>query len=99
VHEPFAVIDQSAEARKAGLHLRPTTLVLFGNPVAGTEVMGSAPLAAFDLPLKVLAWADDEETKVSYVEPSALADRYHLDSDLTANLAGIDSLTDVLVNS
>ena len=50
----FAVIDQSAEARDAGVHLRPTILVMFGNPVAGTAVMDAAPLAALDLPLKVL---------------------------------------------
>ena len=48
----FAVIDQAAEARQAGLHLRPTTLVIFGNPVAGTAVMDAAPEAAIDLPLK-----------------------------------------------
>jgi uncharacterized protein (DUF302 family) len=47
----FAVIDQQAEARAAGLDLRETTLVLFGNPAAGTGVMAAAPLAALDLPL------------------------------------------------
>ena len=40
----FAVIDQSAEARSVGLHLRPTTLVIFGDPAAGTAVMDAAPL-------------------------------------------------------
>lgn len=61
----FVVVDQAAEARAAGLVLRPTTLVVFGNPVAGTAVMAAAPLAALDLPLKVLIWADGDETKVS----------------------------------
>ena len=74
----FAVIDQSAEARQAGLSLRETTLVIFGNPAAGTPVMVAAPLAALDLPLKVVVWDDDGRTKVSYYSPDALAARHHL---------------------
>jgi uncharacterized protein (DUF302 family) len=93
----FAVIDQSAEARQAGLQLRETTLVLFGNPAAGTPVMAAAPLAALDLPLKVVVWTDEGQTKVSYVSPAALAARHHLSEDLAAQLAGIDPLTDALV--
>ena len=96
----FAVIDQSAEARQVGLSLRETTLVIFGSPAAGTPVMAAAPLAALDLPLKVLVWADDEgQTKVSYYAPASLAARHHLDSSLAANLAGINALTDALVAS
>ena len=93
----FVVVDQAAEARAAGLVLRPTTLVVFGNPVAGTAVMAAAPLAALDLPLKVLIWADGDETKVSYLTPSALAARHQLDPAVAENLAGIDPLTDALV--
>jgi uncharacterized protein (DUF302 family) len=93
----FAVIDQAAEAHQAGLHLRPTTLVIFGNPVAGTAVMDAAPESAVDLPLKILIWADGEETKVTYLSPQALAARHGLDADLAAKLAGIDPLTDALV--
>jgi uncharacterized protein (DUF302 family) len=93
----FIVIDQSAEARQVGLNLRETTLVIFGSPAAGTPVMVASPLAAIDLPLKVLVWADGEHTKVSYVSPSALAARYHLSPELAANLAGINPLTDALV--
>jgi uncharacterized protein (DUF302 family) len=94
----FAVIDQQAEAHQAGLELRETTLVIFGNPVAGTPVMAAAPLAAIDLPLKVVIWAgDDGKTKVSYTAPAALAARHHLDADLARNLAAIDSLTDAVV--
>src|SRR6516225_1679565 len=62
----FAVIDQSAEASRVGLSLRETTLVIFGSPVAGTPVMVASPLSALDLPLKVLVWSDDGQTKVSY---------------------------------
>jgi uncharacterized protein (DUF302 family) len=93
----FAVIDQSAAAREVGLELRGTTLVIFGSPLAGTPVMAASPLSALDLPLKVLIWSDDGQTKVSYLAPSAIAARYHLNADLAHNLAGIDTLTDALV--
>jgi uncharacterized protein (DUF302 family) len=93
----FAVIDQTAEASQARMQLRETTLVLFGNPAAGTPVMAAAPLAALDLPLKLLIWADDEQTKVSYYGPATLAARYGLSADLAARLAGIDPLTDTLI--
>ena len=70
--------------------------MIFGSPVAGTPVMAAAPLSALDLPLKVLIWADDGQTKVSYYAPAALAARYDL-GDLAANLAAVDALTDALV--
>jgi uncharacterized protein (DUF302 family) len=95
----FAVIDQSAEARQAGLSLRDTTLVIFGSPAAGTPVMAASPLAALDLPLKVLVWDDGGQTKVSYYSPDALAARYHLGVSLAGNLAAINALTDALVAS
>src|SRR5215468_5926393 len=50
----FATIDQRAEAAEAGLTMPPTTLLIFGNPKAGTPVMLAQPLAALDLPLKAL---------------------------------------------
>jgi uncharacterized protein (DUF302 family) len=95
----FAVIDQAAEARAVGLTLRETTLVIFGSPKAGTPVMAASPLSALDLPLKVLIWADGDQTKVAYYAPAALAASHHLAADLAANLAGIDGLTDALVAS
>ena len=95
----FDVIDQSAEARSVGLHLRPTTLVIFGNPAAGTTVMDAAPLAALDLPLKVLVWADGDQTKLSYTAPAELARHYDLSDDLAARLAGIDALTDAAIGA
>jgi uncharacterized protein (DUF302 family) len=94
----FVVVDQSAEARGVELRLRPTTLILFGNPATGTAVMDANPLAALDLPLKVLVWLDGDRTKVSYLSPSAFADRYGLDPDLAVTLAGVDPLTDALVS-
>ncbi len=93
----FAVIDQTEAARQAGLEMRQTTLVLFGSPAAGTPVMVASPLVALDLPLKVLVWADGEQTVVNYTAPAELAARYHLSPDLAKNLAGIDPLTDALV--
>jgi uncharacterized protein (DUF302 family) len=95
----FAVIDQSAAARAAGMTLRETTLVIFGNPAAGTPVMAAAPLAALDLPLKILIWADGGRTNVTYYSPAALAARYGLSDELAAGLAGIDPLTDALVGA
>ena len=93
----FAVIDQRAEAEQAGLELRETVLVLFGSPAAGTPVMDAAPLAALDLPLKVLIWDDGGQAKVTYTAPETLAARYGLTPELTARLAGIGPLTDALV--
>jgi uncharacterized protein (DUF302 family) len=94
----FAVIDQQAEARAVGLDLRETTLVIFGNPAAGTGVMVAAPLAALDLPLKVLVWADPEQgTLVSYTDPATVASRYEVRSDEAAPLMAVNGLTDALV--
>ena len=95
----FGVIDQAAEARQVGLTLRDTVLVIFGSPVAGTPVMAASPLAALDLPLKVLIWSDEGQTKVSYYASAALAARHHLGPELAGNLAGINGLTDALVAS
>lgn len=93
----FAVIDQAAEARRIGLELRDTVLVLFGSPAAGTPVMASSPLVALDLPLKVVVWADGDSTKISYLAPAALAARHQLGAELAAPLFGIDALTDELI--
>jgi uncharacterized protein (DUF302 family) len=94
----FAVIDHSGEAHAAGLELRDTKLTIFGNPQAGTAVMEVEPLAALDLPLKVLVWADGDSTKVSYTAPAALASRYELEPQLAGRLAGIDALTNAVID-
>ena len=93
----FAVIDHSGAARSVDLSLRETKLVIFGSPLSGTPVMVVSPLAALDLPLKVLVWDDDGQTKVSYTSPQALAARHCLRADLAANLVGIDAITDAVV--
>jgi uncharacterized protein (DUF302 family) len=92
----FTVIDHSGEAHNAGLALPDTKVVIFGSPRAGTPVMASRPLAALDLPLKVLVWDDHGQTKVSYTATSELTKRYSLSDELAANLAGIDALTDAM---
>jgi uncharacterized protein (DUF302 family) len=93
----FTVIDHSGEAEKAGLELRDTKVVIFGAPKAGTPVMQAVPVAALDLPLKVLVWDDDGQTKLTYTAPAALAARYGLSDELAAGLAAIDPLTDAVI--
>jgi uncharacterized protein (DUF302 family) len=72
----FAVIDQAAAAAEVGMSLRPTTLILFGNPKGGTPLMEAFPLVALELPLKVLIWAENGAVSVSYVPPAEIANRY-----------------------
>lgn len=92
----FAVVDHSGEAQAVGLTLRDTKVVIFGSPQAGTPVMEAAPFASLDLPLKVLVWADGDQTKLTYTAPAALAARYGLSDELAARLAGIDAVTDAV---
>jgi uncharacterized protein (DUF302 family) len=94
----FGVIDHSGEAKAIGLELRDTKVVIFGSPAAGTPVMLAAPTAALDLPLKVLVWDDEGQTKVSYTAPATLAARYGLSEELASRLAGIDALSDAAIN-
>ena len=93
----FDVIDHSAAAKTVGLQLRDTKVVIFGSPQAGTPVMQAAPLAALDLPLKVLVWANGDQTMLAYTAPAALAARYQLSDELAARLAGINKLTDAVI--
>lgn len=93
----FTVIDHSGEAKAVGLDLRETKVVIFGNPKGGTPVMVSAPLAALDLPLKVLVWDDGGQTRVTYTSPAALVARYGLTDELGAPLRAIDALTDAAI--
>ena len=75
----FAVIDQRKEAEKVGLALRPTQLIIFGDPKTGTPLMKTSPSLATDLPLKALIWEDDGGTaQVSYNSPAYLQRRHAL---------------------
>jgi len=95
----FAVIDQRAEARQAGLDMPDTVLVMFGSPKAGTPVMLASPMSALDLPLKALVWDDGGQTKLSYYDPAAIVARYRVPAELAGNLAGINGLTDAAVRA
>jgi uncharacterized protein (DUF302 family) len=93
----FAVIDHSGEAQAAGLELTDTKVVIFGSPVTGTPVMAAHPLAALDLPLKVLVFDDAGQTTLVYTAPDELARRYGISADESASLAGIGAVTDAVV--
>jgi uncharacterized protein (DUF302 family) len=89
----FVRIDQQAEAEKVGLSLRPTQLLLFGNPQAGTPLMVAEPTIALDLPLKALAWeAADGKVWLSYNDPIYLQQRFSLSDELVKNIAVIAPL-------
>jgi uncharacterized protein (DUF302 family) len=89
----FAVVDHSGEAARAGLSLRDTKLLIFGNPKGGTAAMVAAPLAAIDLPLKLLVWEDEEGAVwMSHIDPQWLAERYGLATDVTGPLAAAGAL-------
>ena len=89
----FALIDHSGEAEKVGLKMRPTKLLIFGNPKGGTPVMVAAPSLAIDLPLKALM-AEDEGGKVwvSYNSPEYLQQRHGVPEDLIKNIAVVGAL-------
>jgi uncharacterized protein (DUF302 family) len=96
----FEVIDHSGEAKRVGLEMPDTKLVIFGSPAAGTPVMLAAPLAALDLPLKMLVWADaDGAVSISYNSPGYLASRHHLTDELRSRLEGIESISDGIISS
>lgn len=94
----FATIDQSAAANNVGLALRPTTLIIFGNPKGGTPVMNAFPLAALELPLKLLVWEEDGSVRVAYVSASEIAKRYGV-TGLEKQIAAMDQLLDTLTGS
>ena len=89
----FALVDHSGEAEKVGLQMRPTKLVLFGSPKAGTPLMLAAPSSAIDLPLKILVWEDGEgKVWVSYNSPAYLQERHGLPQELLRNIAVVETL-------
>jgi len=89
----FATIDHSGEAAKLGLSMRPTKVLIFGSPKAGTPVMLAAPTVAIDLPLKVLVWEDDQgKVWAAYNAPEYLRERHGIPPDLAKNLAVVGTL-------
>ena len=89
----FAVIDHSGEAARVGLSLRPTKLLIFGSPRAGTALMQAAPRSAIDLPLKVLVWQDAGGTTwVTTNSAESLRARHGLGPEAAAVLGAADAL-------
>ena len=89
----FALIDHSGEAQKAGLTMPPAQLLIFGSPKGGTPLMVAAPRLAIDLPLKALAWQDEQgKVWLSYNSPEYLQQRHGFPADLLKNIAGISAL-------
>ena len=89
----FALIDHSGEATKAGMKMRPTKLLIFGSPKAGTPVMLAAPSSAIDLPLKILIWEDAEgKAWVTYNSPAYLQERHNIPIELLRNVSVIEVL-------
>jgi uncharacterized protein (DUF302 family) len=73
----LARIDHAFAAEKVGMDLRPTELLLFGNPRAGTPLMQAAQTIGIDLPLKALVWQDEAgNTRLAYNDPTWLAKRH-----------------------
>ena len=95
----YARIDQQAEVQKAGLNMTPLEFILFGNPKAGGPLMNENPLAALDLPLKVIAWEDSEKKVwVACNEASYIEDRYTLTHNESSPL-NLDALISKLLNT
>jgi len=89
----FALVDHSGEAEKAGMKMRPTKLLIFGSPKAGTPLMLAAPSIAIDLPLKILVWEDaDGKVWVSYNSPDYLRERHNVPTDLMQNIGEVAAL-------
>jgi uncharacterized protein (DUF302 family) len=89
----FCCIDHSGEAEKVGMKMRPTQVVIFGNPKGGTPLMLASPSIAIDLPLKALIWEDnDGKVRLSYNDPEYLKQRHNIPQDLVKNIAGIAPL-------
>jgi uncharacterized protein (DUF302 family) len=89
----FALIDHSGAAKDAGIEMRPTKLLILGNPAAGTPLMIASPTIAIDLPLKILV-AEDAEGRawISWNSPAYLQQRHHVPADLIKNIAVVESL-------
>lgn len=95
----FASIDQTAAAESVGMSLRPTTLIVFGNPKGGTPLMQAFPLIGLELPLKLLVWEDSDAVNVAYALVSEIAARYQvtgMEERIRALDHGLETLTDAV---
>jgi len=89
----FALVDHSGEAEKVGMKMRPTKLLIFGNPKAGTPVMLAVPTTAIDLPLKILIWEDAQgKVWVTYNSSAYLQERHGVPPELLQNVRVVETL-------
>ena len=89
----FARIDHGGEAKKVGLAMRPTELLIFGNPKGGTALMVAKPTAAIDLPMKALAWeGEDGKVWLTYTSSELLHERHGVPTELTSKLDPVGKL-------
>ena len=86
----LARIDHAAAAAKVGMELRPTEVLIFGNPKAGTPLMQAAQTVGIDLPLRALVWQDEHaETWLAYNDPKFLARRHGINAGLDGALGAM----------
>jgi uncharacterized protein (DUF302 family) len=94
----FNVIDHSGIAGRAGAQMPDSKLVMFGKPARGAAVMVAAPLAALDIPLKVLVWESrNGAVSVSYNSTGFLSERHHLAGALRAPFDAVESIVEAVV--
>jgi uncharacterized protein (DUF302 family) len=94
----FARIDHAGEATNVGLTMKPTVLLIFGNPKGGTALMVARPTAAIDLPMKALAWEDaDGKVWLTYNSPELLHERHGVPTDLTSKLDSVGAVLEQAV--
>ena len=80
-------VKHSSSAKKVNISLRPTELIIFGNPKVGAPMMKCSPTIAIDLPQKLLVWQDEnEQTWMTYNNPIYIADRHKLADDCRGSL-------------
>ena len=95
----FNVIDHRGVAERAGVRIPDSKLVMFGTPTVGAAVMLAAPLAALDIPLKVLVWDDGAgAVSISYNSPDLLAGRYHLDGAQRTPFDAVESIVEAVLD-
>ena len=96
----FVRIDHAAGAASVAMPLRPTELLIFGNPKSGTPLMQSKQTIGIDLPLKVLAWQDaGGKVWLTYTDPRWLARRHRLGSGTDASVAALATVLANLVKA
>lgn len=89
----FGLVDHNGEAEKLGLEMKPTKLLIFGNPKAGTPLMLASPSTAIDLPLKMRVWEDAaKKVWISYNSPEYLQKRHGFPEDLLPNISALRKL-------